>query len=250
MERLLQRLDAIGAELARRGDAIALLGLGSVGVDTHRLDEHSDLDFFVIVEEAALPGYLESIDWLEAVHPVAYSFRNTADGRKALFADGIYCEYAVFSVARVAGIPFSPGRIVWQRADAPPGLEVPRTPAPAPDRDSAQFHVDEALTQLYVGLQRELRGERLSALRLIQVHAVDRAVRLLALQRPDAPQQDPFALERGVERRFAAEELPLAELVQGYERNRESALALLAWLEAHGDVHEALAAEIRRLAAA
>ncbi|HVS85622.1 MAG TPA: hypothetical protein VHD91_08315 [Gaiellaceae bacterium] len=247
-EALLRRLDEIGEELARRGDAIALLGLGSSGTDIDRMDEHSDLDFFAIVEDAAVPRYLESIDWLEAVHPVAYSFRNTVDGRKALFADGIFCEYAVFGVEQLAGIAFTRGRIVWQRADAPAGLEIPRRQPPEPDDGDAGFHVNEALTQLYVGLHRELRGERLAAMRLIQVHAVDRAARLLALERPDAPQQDAFALERGIERRFPADEFPLASFAQGYERNRESALALLAWLEEHGEVDATLAAAVRELA--
>lgn len=249
-ELLLRRLDEIGASLARRGDAIALVGLGSVGLDLGRLDEHSDLDFFAIVDADALPRYLDSIDWLEDAHPVAYSFRNTEDGRKALFADGIYCEYAVFDPERLAQIPYPPGRLVWAREDAPAGLELPRTPPPAPGEDSASFHANEALTQLFVGLHRDLRGERLAAMRLIQVHAVDRAIRLLALLHPGAlPQQDPFAVERGVERRFEPGELPLAAMTPGYERNREAALATLAWLERHAEVDATLAAEIRRLAA-
>ncbi|HET7568075.1 MAG TPA: hypothetical protein VFJ91_08805 [Gaiellaceae bacterium] len=248
-ELLLRRLDEIGASLARRDDAVALLGLGSVGLDTHRLDEHSDLDFFAVVEAEALPRYLDSIDWLEDAHPVAYSFRNTRDGRKALFADGVWCEYAVFAPAQLAEIPFARGRIVWQRADAPAGLDTPSRRPPSLEGSDRDFHANEALTQLYVGLHRELRGERLSAMRLIQVHAVERAIALLALERPEAPQQDPFAAERGVELRFGADELPLAEFVQGYDRNRESALALLAWLEAHADPDATLAAEIRRLAA-
>ncbi len=45
---LLQRLDAIGASLRASGLARALLALGSVGAETERLDEYSDLDFFVI----------------------------------------------------------------------------------------------------------------------------------------------------------------------------------------------------------
>src|SRR5687768_14644330 len=73
---LLGRLDAIGAHLSSRGDALAVMGLGSVGVDRHRLDEHSDVDFFVVVEDEAKQRYLDSIDWLEAVHGVAYSFVN------------------------------------------------------------------------------------------------------------------------------------------------------------------------------
>jgi hypothetical protein len=64
-ERLLQRLDDLGGILAMRGDALALLGLGSVGRDLDRLDDHSDLDFFVVVEDGAKQRYLESVDWLE-----------------------------------------------------------------------------------------------------------------------------------------------------------------------------------------
>jgi len=243
---LLRRLDEIGASLARRQDAVALLGLGSVGRDTHRLDEHSDLDFFAIVEEGAKQRYLDAIDWLSDAHPVAYSFRNTVDGRKALFADGIFAEYAVFAVAELPRIPFAPGRLVWARAGAPAGLELPAQPhAPAPV--SLEFELNEALTNLYVGLQRDARGERLSGMRLIQVLAVDRVLGVAELLEPDAPpRQDDFAVERGAETRFPA--LPLAAMTPGSERNREAALAILAWLEARCELDAALAAAIRALA--
>ena len=38
-ERLLGRLDAIARNVAAEGDALALLGLGSVGLETGRIDE-------------------------------------------------------------------------------------------------------------------------------------------------------------------------------------------------------------------
>lgn len=47
---LLNRLDAIGHSLEKSGHALALIGLGSAGVETERLDSYSDLDFFAIVE--------------------------------------------------------------------------------------------------------------------------------------------------------------------------------------------------------
>ena len=72
--RLLARLDDLGRVLAERGDALALHGLGSVGADLARLDDHSDLDFFVIVEDGAKPRYLADIDWLEALGPIAFEF--------------------------------------------------------------------------------------------------------------------------------------------------------------------------------
>ncbi len=246
---LLQRLDAIGAELARRGDAIALLGQGSAGADTHRLDEHSDLDFFVVVEEDAKAGYLDSIDWLEAPLPVVYSFRNSIDGRKALYADGIFCEYAVFTVAELERGTYPAPRIVWRRPDAPSWLAESKLVHPPAAYMTVDYQANEALTNLFVGLHRELRGERLAAFRLIQVHAVDRLITMLGLLDPGAaPQQDHFAPERGVERRFGAETLPLDEIVLGYERNREAALAVLAFLEARVEVDATVAGAVRDLA--
>lgn len=248
--RLLQRLDDLAGVLAGRGDALALIGLGSVGRDVDRLDDHSDLDFFAIVEDAAKQRYLDSIDWLEALAPVSYSFANTADGRKVLFADDLFAEYAVFTLDELRASSFPPGRLVWSRADVPPGIEEwGKVPRPS-SREDAGHQLNEALTNVYVGLHREARGERLAAMRLIQVHAVDRLLRFLELQTESSTQrQDPFAIERGAERRFSAGVIPLARMVTGYGGNREAALAILMWIEERSEVNARLADAIRRLTA-
>lgn len=202
-ERLLQRMDELGAELARRGDAIALIGLGSVGVDLDRLDDHSDMDFFVVVDGGAKPRYLDSIDWLESLAPVQFSFRNSVDGRKVLFADGLFAEYAIFTVTELRANSFPRGRLVWARADAPAGIEDSGKPLEPSPYAYPEYHVNEALTNLYVGLHREARGERLSATRFIQSYAVERILTYLELTEPRS-RQDPFVVERGVERRWGA----------------------------------------------
>ena len=234
--------------LAARGDAIALLGLGSVGSDLGRLDEHSDLDFFAIVEDGAKQRYLDEIDWLEALAPVAYSFENSIDGRKVLWTDGLYAEYAVFTLAELRAGSYDGARLVWQRDDAPDGLEdagVPLRPSPY---DTPHYQLNEIVTNLYVGLHRELRGERLAAFRLIQVHAIDRLLTWLDLTgAATGPRQDPFAVERGAERRLS---IPFDEFMTGYTSNRGAALALLEWLEPRAEVDPTLAAAIRDLAAA
>ena len=51
------------------------------------------------------------------------SFENSVDGRKALFADGLFAESAVFTQDEVRGASYRPGRIAWQRDDAPAGLD-------------------------------------------------------------------------------------------------------------------------------
>jgi hypothetical protein len=247
--RLLARLDALGRVLADRGDALALLGLGSVGADIARLDDHSDLDFFVVVEDDAKQRYLADIDWLEALGPIAFEFANTADGRKVLFEDGLYAEYAVFTLAELADAAYTAARVVWRRDDAPAGLEHPRHAAPPRPPEPIEWHVAEALTNLYVGLHRDLRGERLSGMRLIQVHAVDRLIIVLdLLGRAGAARQDAFAVDRAVERRLDASLLPLHALAPGYDHNREAALAILDALEGLVPVDARMAQAIRDLA--
>jgi hypothetical protein len=154
----------------------------------------------------------------------------------------------VFTLDELRASSYPPGRMVWKRDDAPDGLERGRVPGPS-TYDSAEYQVNEALTNLYVGLHRDLRGERLSAMRFIQVHAVDRLLTFLYLtESSGSPKQDAFVVERGAEKRFARDVLPLAAMAPGYDRNAEAALAMLEWLEARVDVSEALATSIRRLA--
>jgi lincosamide nucleotidyltransferase len=77
------------------------------------MDEYSDLDFFLVVEPGARAAYLHDIDWLRAAAPVAFDVRNSADGRKVFFADGIYAEYAVVEPEELAGFAIPSARVVW-----------------------------------------------------------------------------------------------------------------------------------------
>ncbi|PWU51552.1 hypothetical protein DLJ47_21185 [Micromonospora sp. S4605] len=250
MHPMLRRLDDLAAHLATRPDAVALLGLGSAGAEHDRLDDYSDLDFFVVVDAYAKPRYLESIDWLRAPCPVAYSFANDRNGRKALYADGVFVEYAVFTVEELARLPFTGARIVWQRADAPAGLADSGPPSATVPFDTVEFHLNEALTNLYVGLLRDLRGERLTAARFIQSYAVDRVIGLLNLTNPEAGhRRDPFDASRRVEQAYPPEVLPLAAMVPGYQHNRRAAEVTLTWLEERFTVDRVIADAIRRLLA-
>ena len=245
---LLARLDAIGQSLERSGHALALIGLGSVGLELERLDAYSDLDFFAVVEAGYKSRYIANLDWLSSLCPIAYSFRNSVDGYKLLFQDGIFCEFAVFELAELNHVSFAPGRIIWKQPHVDAAIGVPspiRQSAPPPEAD---WLVGEALTNLYVGLGRYRRGEKLSAARFIQGYAVDRILELAALvEREQAVPQDVFTRERRFEQRFprVAEELP--SFVQGYNRNCESASAILEFLERHFEIDPAMAAAIRLL---
>ncbi|GAB4061942.1 hypothetical protein GCM10028777_00120 [Angustibacter speluncae] len=226
---VLQRLDDLAAHLSTRPDVLAVLGVGSVGEQTDRVDEHSDVDVFVVVDDGAVGRYAHDVAWLEAVAPVAFWFPHTHDGCKVLFDDGIFVEYAVFTLAELRAVPFAGARVVWRRDDAPDDLLRGAAP-PEPRDDSVAFHLGEALTNLLVGVHRELRGEHLTAARFVQSHAVDHVLALAGTHE----RRDPFDASRRVEQ--AHPDLPLAAMVPGYGRSAAAAREVLTWLGARYDV--------------
>jgi hypothetical protein len=244
---LLTRLEQIGTLLSQRADALGLIALGSCGLERERLDAFSDLDFFVVVEAAAKPRYLVDLDWLAATGPIAYAFRNTVDGYKLLYADGIFCEFAVFAPAELVQAQGSAAHVIWARPGT--ALPLPQAP-PARSAPDLEWQLGEALTNLYVGLGRYCRGEYLSAARFIQHYAVDRVLTLVAhTTPPGAALADPFAAERRVEQRYPDLAHLLPQFVPGYAHSCAAALVLLAFLEAHWPVNPHLAAAIRARAA-
>lgn len=245
-DHVLARLDAIGASLQATGNALALIGLGSVGLEQERIDAYSDLDFFVIAKDGGKQAFLADLAWLSCVAPIAYTFQNTVDGYKALYADGIFCEFAIFERAELVSIPFSRGRIIWKAADIPENIAIPVRSAPPPKHKPVEWLLGEALTNLLVGIGRDRRGEKLAALRLIQNFAVDRVLELIEQMETAQPiQRDEWALERRYEQRYPTTAHVLPGFMQGYERNRESARAILAFLEQHVAVNPIMVQAIR-----
>jgi hypothetical protein len=245
------RLTALAQELSRRDDALALLALGSVGIETHRLDAFSDLDFFVLVKDGAKSRYIGSLDWLAAAHPLAWHFQNTADGHKALMSDGVFCEFAVFEVHELSRIPYAPGRFVWRRDEVDAVLATARQALSG--RHDTDWLVGEALSNLMLGLQRHARGEKLAAMRSIQVHALDRVLEFLEQRQAEfsdaAVTRDPYNVDRRIEVRCAQLRQSLPLWAGGYEQTVSAALALLSTLQAHEVVPAHVSAHIRRLAA-
>ncbi|NKQ34991.1 MAG: hypothetical protein HF973_05165 [Chloroflexi bacterium] len=247
-ERLLSRLDQIGQSLSRQDTALALIGLGSVGLELDRLDRFSDLDFFVIVQAGSKPHYLQDLTWLTGIAPVAYTFANTPDGYKLLYEDGVFCEFAVFEEVELAQAVFAPGRIVWKASGVSEKIGLPKRHDKDRQRPSTEWLLGEALTNIYVGLLRDHRGEKLSAMRFIQVHAVNHILELSdRVETAVSAPQDKFSPERRYELRYPGMAQLLPTFLQGYERNRESALAVLSFLDEHFAVNVAMKQAILKL---
>lgn len=237
-ERLLKRLDEIGQSLQQSNQALALLGLGSVGKETTRIDKYSDLDFFAIVNPGTKQQFLTNLDWLARIHPLAYYFQNTVDGHKALFEDDIFCEFAVFEPQELSNIPFAEGRIVWQQPDFDQNICQPKIRSNR-QQQTQEWLLGELLTNLYVGLGRYKRGEKLIACRMIQHYAVDRILELAELIEKAQPSlTDPFSLDRRFEQRYPGVASELPKFIQGYDRCYQSAIEIIVFVEKHFQINK------------
>ncbi|MDX9690895.1 MAG: hypothetical protein RBT45_00470 [Acholeplasmataceae bacterium] len=223
---------------------LCFLGLGSLA-NQDRLDDYSDLDFFLIVEKGYKPAYLESLFWLD-VKKIAYQFRNTQDGYKVLYEDGVFLEFAVFEESELKTAEFSPGRILYMKEDFDPSLV---------DKESKErkyteplYRVGEILTNLYIGLLRDKRGEKASAFSFIQVYAMHHIYHLLPnLFKHEDVEVDPYVAERRIEFRVKGLENLLKAMMQGYDKNKESAQAILDFISSHYEVNKDLKKRIIEL---
>ncbi|EFM08434.1 conserved hypothetical protein [Paenibacillus curdlanolyticus YK9] len=247
---LLQRLENIGKVLAKNGDVLALFGLGSVGTETDRIDDYSDLDFFVVTAPGCKQRYIDQVDWLQETYPLAYAFKNCDIGYKILFEDGIYGEFAVFEETELEHASYTGGRMIWKAPHyTNDGIVSGKAAIPSRRAASLDHAVGEALTNLYVGLGRYARGEKLSALRFVESYAIDSILSILHLVESEVDYYpDVFGNERRVETRFPQFAAVVRDMMQGYEKVPESATHVLNFLENIYPINLRMSLEIRALA--
>ena len=192
---------------------------------------------------------MNNLDWLNNINKIAYLFQNTKDGYKLLFEDGIFCEFAVFEPKELETISLSGSRIVWKRPQvADLHINPNTTPSVKKHKRDKEWLLGEALTNLYIGMAREKRGEKLSAMRFIQGYAVDRLLELIEyIESPQKVTEDEYGKERRFEQRFKSSSSYLPMWLQGYKKNRESALEILAFLKMNFEINEAIFTAIHRL---
>lgn len=236
-EKLLNRLNEISESLNQSQKALALIALGSVGLELDRIDDYSDLDFFVIAKTGFKSYFLDNLEWLKMVSNLAFYFQNTKDGYKVLFEDGIFCEFAIFEQNELSAIPFSEGRIAWAENNVDhtickPIMKVEKI------QHSKEWIIGELLTNIYIGISRYKRGEKLSATRFIQSHAVDRVLELATyLEEKSLVNEDIFSNERRFEQIYPNISKQLPNFIQGYDRCEESALEIIKFIEKYFEIN-------------
>lgn len=248
-KRLFQRLEDLALTLSNKKHALALLALGSVGVETDRADEFSDLDFFVIVEDEYKQIYIDDLSWLSDTFPLAYQFKNTKDGFKVLFEDGIYGEFAVFGQSDMPFVTQPHGRLIWKKESYQyDDLTKMKGQIPKIKSDDIDFAINEVLTNLYVGLLRTLRGERLSGYIYIESYALDRILSIVHHFEEETPiYEDAFGIERRFEKHYPEFSKKLNQMLSGYKNIGLSAEVMLNYIDSIYPINKRMKHEIEQL---
>jgi hypothetical protein len=121
---------------------------------------------------------------------------------------------------------------------------------PLPQAREAAWLVGEALSNLLVGLQRFRRGERIAAMRMVQVYVLDRLMELIDLREAGAEgvRPEPFNADRRFEFRHPDRAALVAAYAVGIDATPRAAMALLSALQEMADVLDAMARQIEMLA--
>lgn len=231
-QKCLERIEHIGQSFAASGHGLALIGLGSTGQEHARADEFSDLDFFAVVEQGHKERYLNELNWLSEVAPICWKFRHTSDGVKLWFDDALFCKFSVFEPNELSAVSFAPGKIVWKRADVATNVAISNQPVPRVVPHNIEWAVGEALSHVHVGMSRYLRGEKLSAFRMVQVEAMQHVLELIERSVDVAfGSRDPFAIERRFETRFPDFAPLLNGMMMGYTDTPLAAEHIVRFIE-------------------
>lgn len=231
----LKRFHDIIEHNKNKDHVLGFIGFGSMH-HTKRLDAYSDIDFFMIVTDQMKHAYLRDVTWLH-VFPVAWWYQETKDGLKVMYEDGVFLEFAVFTPSELKDIPFEHGTIYYLKEGVDKDIFTPKH---MPKKDIDQSYVYNTwLSNLYIGLLRENRGEKAAAFLMIQVYA---SKHFLTLLNPKV--DDPFVVERRVEDRL---NLDYEKLYSGYNGNKTSAAYQIHVLEKRFNMPEVFTNKIEAL---
>jgi len=168
LETIQETIAALSKAAAESDHTIALIGAGSAGVEISRMDQYSDIDFFLIVEDGFSSRFINDNSWFSQILPIAFAFRDTDHGNKALLQNRVFLEFAIFTEAELAENRIPGLRTLWCKPD----FSLPDLSGKQPYTRELSYYVNQALSNLYVGALRLRRGERLAALAMIERYAL------------------------------------------------------------------------------
>lgn len=170
-------------KLAGDDRVLALVAVGSMAQQDYQPDEWSDHDFFVITIHGVQEDMRRDLAWLPRPDELTFSFRETEHGMKALYTGGHLLEFAIFNEDELQMARLNRYRVLLDKAEIGPklaDLALTTQDFVAQSQTDPKRRFAEFLMNLFVGVGRYARGERLSGHQFIKTHALTHLLRLLA----------------------------------------------------------------------
>ena len=189
------------------------LVLAGSSAEPERRDQWSDHDFLVITHDGTPEDFRTDLSWLPDHEALAYSFRETPHGLKALYRSGLLVEFAVFDRAEFAGCVLNHYAVAIDRGGISElAAQVRgRSITPSPIDRLTEFR--NLLSLVYIATGRARRGERLSANVFLRAYATEHLLRLMRDLLPEASRVQLDDLD--VWRRFETADPALAGSIDG-----------------------------------
>lgn len=223
--------------VAQRPEVIGLIFVGSAAA-THRVDQYSDQDFFVVVEQRAGEGFRQDLSWLPNHKTIALHPRETAHGLKVVYQNGDVLEFAVFEDSELELSAANDYRVVLDRANLAERMaKIAKRSIPSEVNRSQEFEL--FLSLILIGVGRARRGEVLAAEQHIKGYALNHALRLIRLAKPvSESRKDSLNAYRRFEFDYPELGRELAEVMLMPTEESAKSLAVLVLREIRGDNRE------------
>ncbi len=177
LEKFLSWQDRLTNSVAKRPEVIGLIFLGSAAA-THRVDQYSDQDFFLVVKPGTGESFRQDLSWLPDHEEIALSPRETDHGLKVVYQNGDVLEFAVFEDSELELASANDYRVVLDNQDLTHRMaKIAARSVPKPTARARDYEL--FLSLLLIGVSRAQRGELLAAEQHIKSAALDFAIRLI-----------------------------------------------------------------------
>ena len=165
-----------------RPEVIGLIFVGSAAA-THRVDQYSDQDFFLVVQQGAGESFRQDLSWLPNSTDIALHPRETAHGLKVVYQNGDVLEFAVFEDSELELSAANDYKVVLDRGNITERMAKIAERSMPGEVNRAQ-ELELFLSLILIGVGRARRGEVLAAEQHIKGYALNHALRLIRLAKP------------------------------------------------------------------
>ncbi len=177
LEKFLDFQAQLTDSVAKRPEVIGLIFVGSAAA-THRVDQYSDQDFFLVVKAGTGEAFRQDLSWLPNHNEIVLSPRETAHGLKVVYQNGDVLEFAVFEDSELELASVNDYRVMLDNQDLTGRMaRIAARSIPKPIDRTREFEL--FLSLILIGTGRAQRGEILAAEQHIKSAAMDFAIKLI-----------------------------------------------------------------------